>query len=502
METRIRMTAAAWDAIERHHRNKGPFERASVALGHNVQHGSRRVIMIDKPGIVPIQDSACARQSAGNVKVSRETVRQLMWGLAQSEYDAFLSIHDHWFSPRGTDFSVGDDHDDLVQDRYFREVFEPQLASGQFGRARQMTHASMVLDQTTAAARLVGEPAGGFRAIDTIHIIGRRLAAVAGNRPRSAMKSAATDPTLVRQGDFLSPDVQRLIAGLRVGIVGCGGVGSLLAESLMRLGAREFALFDPDGLELSNLNRWCGARVTDVGRAKAELLAGRLTEALPQVFVEPVVGDVLEVQPIGALGTCDVLFLAVDNDAARYWVNRVAAAMLVPMFDLGVRVRTSPSIDFLSRVVPVIPGITACLECTPLDLLDRVAIAERFDGITAEMRRAEGYITGQSASAPSVMGLNAHVVGAAALEFLSYCAGYQELPVPRIGYWRSGRTIVAQPDQNMPAAECPACAANLRGRGLQADIPVPRAPDVGAAQLREVFAAMAEVPGRAAGVPA
>src|SRR5439155_22301742 len=48
---------------------------------------------------------------------------------------------------------------------------------------------------------------------------------------------------------------QEALGRLKVGLVGCGGLGAVFAEQLARLGVRRWLLIDPDCVEVTNLNR-------------------------------------------------------------------------------------------------------------------------------------------------------------------------------------------------------------------------------------------------------
>ena len=56
---------------------------------------------------------------------------------------------------------------------------------------------------------------------------------------------------------------------LTVGIVGCGGTGSAVAEQLARLGVRRFILTDPDTLSASNVTRVYGSTRPGSARGKS-----------------------------------------------------------------------------------------------------------------------------------------------------------------------------------------------------------------------------------------
>ena len=58
--------------------------------------------------------------------------------------------------------------------------------------------------------------------------------------------------------------VQHQLGELRVCLIGCGGIGSIFAETLGRLGVSKWTLIDDDRLEDVNLNRMIGATKTMV----------------------------------------------------------------------------------------------------------------------------------------------------------------------------------------------------------------------------------------------
>jgi hypothetical protein len=58
------------------------------------------------------------------------------------------------------------------------------------------------------------------------------------------------------------------IVNSRILIVGCGGIGSLVAMNLAGAGVKELRLIDGDVIEPSNLNRQFMWRMADVGKKK------------------------------------------------------------------------------------------------------------------------------------------------------------------------------------------------------------------------------------------
>ena len=86
-------------------------------------------------------------------------------------------------------------------------------------------------------------------------------------------RSGSTPLKFDRQVRALGSAGQKYLESLTVAIVGLGGTGSIAAEQLAHLGVRKFILVDPDRIEMTNLNRVVGARVSDVGRFKTDVAA-------------------------------------------------------------------------------------------------------------------------------------------------------------------------------------------------------------------------------------
>ncbi|MBO6259127.1 MAG: tRNA threonylcarbamoyladenosine dehydratase [Succinivibrio sp.] len=71
-------------------------------------------------------------------------------------------------------------------------------------------------------------------------------------------------------------------------IIGVGGVGSWLAESLCRSAVGSLTLIDFDRVEQSNSNRQLHATVDSVGLYKVDILAKRFVQINPQIKVNPI----------------------------------------------------------------------------------------------------------------------------------------------------------------------------------------------------------------------
>ncbi len=131
------------------------------------------------------------------------------------------------------------------------------------------------------------------------------------------------------------------LARLRIGIVGLGSVGSIVAETLARMGMQFFVLIDFDKVLPHNLDRLMGATVEDIGQLKVTAaerqIRGSATAAMIDVTSAP--HSLVEEEGYEAALDCDVLFSCVDRPRARHIMNHFAYAHLIPVIDGGIGVR-------------------------------------------------------------------------------------------------------------------------------------------------------------------
>lgn len=113
-----------------------------------------------------------------------------------------------------------------------------------------------------------------------------------------------------RNRGYVSDKAQEKLASLRVLIAGCG-IGSSIAEPLLRLGVRHFVLLDGDHVEEHNLNRQ-NYVAKDVSVPKVSALAERLLAISPDAIVEQHSRFLDEGNVEELVSTCDVVFDTID----------------------------------------------------------------------------------------------------------------------------------------------------------------------------------------------
>ena len=158
--------------------------------------------------------------------------------------------------------------------------------------------------------------------------------------------------------EHMGTDAQRRLLASRVALIGCGALGSVIADTLVRAGVGFLRIVDRDYVELNNLQRQVLFNEADVAEAapKAVAAADRLAAINSGVVVDPVVADVHSANIEDLVGTCDLLLDGTDNFEIRFLMNDVAVKHGIPWV-YGACVGAE------GMVMPILPGETACLRC-------------------------------------------------------------------------------------------------------------------------------------------
>ncbi len=216
-----------------------------------------------------------------------------------------------------------------------------------------------------------------------------------------------------------------LLRRLRVGVVGASGTGSLLIEQLARNGVGELLIVDPDRVESKNLNRIINATKSDAdaNTYKTDVQERAINAAQLGTRVLKFPEDLLTLDVLQALSTCDVLFGCMDSVDGRHVLNKLASAYLIPLIDLGVRLDADGhgGIDAITCAVNVvIPGGSSLFSRRVYSQQDLdAAFLRRTDPKAYEAQVKQGYIKGQLVDRPAVISVNMVAASVAMNEFLA-----------------------------------------------------------------------------------
>ena len=185
-------------------------------------------------------------------------------------------------------------------------------------------------------------------------------------------------PELTRTVSAWGPLKQADLSRLHIGVVGAGSVGCIVAEALARMGISRITLIDFDAVEQVNLDRLLHATSSDIGRAKVKVLSDaikRSATASP-FFVTASEHSVVEEMGFQGALDCDILFSCVDRPWARFALNLIAYAHLIPVVDGGIAITARPTRGLRHcsiRAHLAAPG-RRCLECLGQYKAEHVAV--------------------------------------------------------------------------------------------------------------------------------
>ncbi len=141
---------------------------------------------------------------------------------------------------------------------------------------------------------------------------------------------------------------QNNIARLKVGIVGLGSVGCIVAEAIARIGINNVVLIDPDKVEEQNLDRLLYGTTDNIGAYKVNVASEFIKKhsTANKVNVRTLPLSVHRGQAYSEALDCDLLFSCVDRPVARDVLNFIAFAHLIPVIDGGIAVTLNKDRSF------------------------------------------------------------------------------------------------------------------------------------------------------------
>jgi len=156
----------------------------------------------------------------------------------------------------------------------------------------------------------------------------------------------------------IGEDGQRRLLESHVTLCGCGALGTVLANALVRAGVGHLRLIDRDFIETNNLQRQVLFDEHDVAEnlPKAEAAARKLGAINSSVFVEPVVTDIDRTNILELVNDADLILDGTDNFEIRYLINDAAVKLSKPWIYGGC-------IGSHGQTMTIVPGETPCLRC-------------------------------------------------------------------------------------------------------------------------------------------
>jgi len=396
--------------------------------------------------------------------------------MARDEGLAYLAIHNH-----GGANQVSFSTDDLRS----HERGYPAL--------RDIARGQIVGGLVFAANAVAGDlwTQDGRHTLDHASILGSTFRTLYPSMPRGAWKIS---DTYDRQVLLFGERGQAILQGMRVGVIGLGGVGSIVCELLARLGVGSLVLVDPDRIDPTNIPRTLGSHQWDAltllrgsrlpiwiqewarrqARHKVVIAKRQARKANPKVKVMALARSVVDVEAANELSQCDYLFLAADTNQARLLFNAITQQYFIPGVQLGAKVpveKNSRQVgDVFSVARPILPGV-GCLWCNGL-----ISAAGLQDEAQDEgTRKRQRYVDDPDVHAPSVVSLNAVAAAHGVNDFLFRVTGLRNADAANDNLYvhaRQGETRYELPRTGCECMECSNTSTSRYGRGSSVPLPI------------------------------
>ncbi|CDO94235.1 unnamed protein product [Kluyveromyces dobzhanskii CBS 2104] len=144
----------------------------------------------------------------------------------------------------------------------------------------------------------------------------------------------------------------------KVLLVGAGGIGCELLKDLLLLDVGEIHIVDLDTIDLSNLNRQFLFRKRDIKQPKS-VTAVKAVQRYSNSKLVAYQNNIMDTEafPLAWFGQFSIVYNALDNLAARRYVNKMCQFTGKPLIESGTS-------GFDGYIQPIFPSVTECFDCT------------------------------------------------------------------------------------------------------------------------------------------
>jgi len=183
---------------------------------------------------------------------------------------------------------------------------------------------------------------------------------------------------------------QEELAKGRIVIIGCGALGTTIANNLVRSGIGHIIVVDRDIVELNNLQRQNLFDENDIGSSKAGIAAEKLRKINSEIKIDPIVDDVNYENIERIIKNMNVVLDGTDNMLVRFLINDACVKHDIPWIYGG-------AIETYGMAMNIIPHETPCFRCLIQNLpeagsiptCDTVGVLNSIPGIIGSVQSTE-----------------------------------------------------------------------------------------------------------------
>lgn len=185
---------------------------------------------------------------------------------------------------------------------------------------------------------------------------------------------------------------QHKLLNKKIAIIGCGALGTVISNNLVRAGVGYIKLIDRDYIELSNLQRQILFDEEDIENNLPKVIAAtnKLRKINSSITIYPIIEDVNSMNIEDLCEGMDVIVDATDNFQIRYLINDISIKLNIPWVYGG-------AIGSTGMIHTIIPKETSCLRCMfpqipavgSSDTCDTVGVLNPITSIVASLESME-----------------------------------------------------------------------------------------------------------------
>lgn len=219
-----------------------------------------------------------------------------------------------------------------------------------------------------------------------------------------------------------SDEVQEKLSKSHVVVLGCGGIGNLLATSLATAGIGRLTLVDNDDIELTNLTRQYLYSEADIGKYKVDVLQTSIQARNNECQVNTIKKHIKRIEDLYELPKADLIIASADVDDVCDLINIYSIEKKTPWINVGY-------VEDVAVWGPfVIPGKTGCIACQ-----DNIANEKNENQTIGDMVRS----INKNYQAPSTGPINMLSISLATFDILRHLGQFGVIQSlnKRIGLW-------------------------------------------------------------------
>ncbi|MBB6215214.1 adenylyltransferase/sulfurtransferase [Anaerosolibacter carboniphilus] len=192
--------------------------------------------------------------------------------------------------------------------------------------------------------------------------------------------------------DKIGKHGQEKLLASKVVIIGCGALGTVIANNLARTGVGYIKIVDRDYIELSNLQRQILFDEEDMANSLPKAIAAqnKLRKINSDIAIDGVITDVNPKNIIEICKGMDLILDATDNFNIRYLINDVSIKLDIPWIYGG-------AVGSMGMTHTIVPGVTPCFRCImpeippagAIDTCDTVGVLNSIINIVASFQTTE-----------------------------------------------------------------------------------------------------------------